>query len=70
MTTIHLKITVKEQVSPEALGKWLEGWIRDAWDVNGGSRMPGPGSAIHLESVEAKPPASGKSKAQAKRDPT
>lgn len=68
MTRISISIQVRESVDVEALGKWFEQWVRDQWDHLPGEsfRAPCPGGVgmqnteLHLESVEAKPPASGR----------
>ena len=67
MTRVTLSIEVEESVDPAALGHWLESRIRDAWDKDGEPYEPAATSphmsdwpALHLSSVEAKPPASGR----------
>jgi hypothetical protein len=77
MTKITLSIEVKESIDPAALGRWFEGWICDMWEQRGEPfTVPTPGpdlppgqrltrGSLHLVSVEAKPPASGRHQAAA-----
>jgi len=59
MTTVTLRITVQEDVRADALGRWLEGWIRDQWSGHGEPSGIAEAPEIHLLVTEARPPASG-----------